>query len=629
MSLLQGKSRAKSGRRVVIDLQKAERAFKDGHSGQVEQLCNEVLEESPGNCQARLLMAELRFRQERFDEAETWISRAREIEPDNPRGLNLLGRMLLRTGDLSAAEAAFRQAADAAPDYADALAHLGYALFQAGRDAEAEPWFLKAIEHDQEHGLANLSLGKMYYRQGRPDLAVSYLQAGIQRELTHREGQKTLAVALWELGRFDESITAFRRLVAAGETDPVVYCGLARALAAMGELDQALAGYEAALELDPDHPVAAAGLADVMLALGQTAAALAFIAPRAARDEETVCLQVAYARALRAAGRAAEALLCLAGVVKRRAPAAELAPAHRLLGELLDTRGEHGRAFAQHRQANRLRPANYDPAGHEDLVSRLVQAVDRDLLDSLPRGSGSEIPVFVIGLPCAGSGRIAQLIASHEQAASAGPLPHIDLGAGRIGRYNSAGLAYPECLGSMTEREVRELSASYLARLFAAGEGARRVVDAMWLNFLHVGLIELMFPQARLVHCVRDPLDVGVGCYFRFFEGMPAPFSGALGDFGPFYASYLRLMKHWRETTRLRILDVDYAALCRDPGAEGGRIMEFLGLDPDPARRVEPAPKTVAACEGRPGWHRDYAEHIEPLRRSLASVAGGEDGEPE
>jgi|GEM_PF-2780201 len=624
MSLLQGKSRAKTGRRVIIDLQKAERAFKDGHLKEVEQLCGEVLEERPDSCQACLLMAELRFRQKLFTEVERWIDRARAIEPGNPRGLNLLGRMLLRDGDLAGAEAAFREAAEGDPEYADAWANLGHVLLRGERRAEAEQCFHRAIQHDREHGLANLSLGKMFFAQQRPDLAVPYLHTGIQRELSHREGQLTLALALLELGRLDEAITAYRRLVAAGDEDPEVYCGLATSLEAMCEFELALAGYEAALELDATHARAAAGVANVLIALGRAPQALAFIAPRAARGDAAPCLHVTYARALRAVGRPAEALLHLADLVKRPAPAREVAPAHRLLGELLDARGEYDRAFAQHRRANRLRPARYEPDANEALVTRLIEVFDRELLDSLPRGSSSEVPVFVLGLPCAGQASVAAMIAAHPRGAHAGALPHIDLGAGRTSRYNNVGLAYPECIRLLRERELRELSATYLARLFAADESARRIVDSMWLNALHIGLIELMFPQAHIIHCVRDPMDLGLGCHFRTFSGVPAPFSGACEDFGRFHADHQRLMAHWRETTRLSLLEVDYGALAADREAQGRRITEFLGLAWDPAVAAASASATAgdedAACEGRDGWQRDYAGHLGGLRESLEAV---------
>ena len=617
MNLLQGKSRSNTGRRIVIDLQKAERALKEGHLKEVERLCTEVLEERPDSGQACQLLAELCIRQGRFEDAMAWIRRADGIDPDNPRNHNLLGIVLEHGADLPGAEAAFRRAIAANPGHADALANLGKVLLESGRSVEAGECFRRAIENDREHGLANLSLGRMFYQQRRPELAVPHLQTGIQRQLSDRTGQYTLAAALHELGRLDEAVTAYRRLIAAGDRDPEVYSGLAAVLEASGEAEIAVAGYESALELQPGHPKAAAGLARMMSRAGRVPQALAFLAPLVDRGDAPACLHVAYADVLRAADRPGEALLHLADLVKRPLHAAELAPAHRLLGELLDARGEHDRAFAQHRRANRLEGGRYDAAAQEALVSRLISVYTRETMDALPRGSASEVPVFIVGMPCSGAEAWAQVIARHPRGAAAGALPHIDLGAGRISRYNNAGLAYPECIRTLRERELRELSASYLARLFTVAEGARRVVDAMWLNFLHVGLIELMFPRARLVHCRRAPLDMGLGCYFHSFTELPESFSGEFSDLGHFYGQYRRLMDHWRETTTLPMLEVDLEALARDRDAESRRLIDFLGLAWDEACAEPPAcmPQVQQA-----GWSVRYQAHLGPLRQSLAAA---------
>lgn len=617
MNLLQGKSRSNTGRRIVIDLQKAERALKEGHLKEVERLCAEVLEERPDSCQACQLLAELRIRQGSFDDAMEWIRRAAEIDADNPRNHNLLGIVLEHNADLPGAEAAYRKAVAADPGYADALANLGKMLLESGRSVEAGEYFRRAIEHDREHGLANLSLGRMFYQQRQPELAVPHLQTGIQRELSNRPGQYMLAVALHELGRLDEAVTAYRRLIAAQDNDPEVYSGLAAVLEASGDFEIAMAGYEAALELQPGHPDAAAGLARIMTRAGRVQQALGLLAPLVDRGDAAACLHVAYADTLRAAGRPEEALLHLADLVKRPLPGAELAPAHRLLGELLDAREEYDRAFAHHRRANRLEGGRYDSAAQEALVSRLISVYTRETMEGLPRGSASDIPVFIVGMPCSGAEAFAQIIARHPRAADAGALPHVDLGAGRISRYNNAGLAYPECIRTLRERELRELSASYLARLFDVAEGARRIVDSMWLNFLHVGLVELMFPRARLVHCRRAPLDMGLGCYFHSFSELPESFSGEFTELGHFYGQYRRLMDHWRETTTLPMLEVDLEALAEDREAESRRLIEFLGLPWD-AACAEP-PRRLPAPQ-RAGWSAHYQAHLGPLRESLAAA---------
>ena len=622
MSLLQGKSRAKTGRRVVIDLQKAERALKEGHDKEVARLCAEVLEERPDSAQACQLMAAMLIRQERLDEAMDWITRARQAEPDNPRSLNLMGIVLERRGDLAGAEAAFREAVGGDPDYPDALANLGHVLLAKGDAAEAEQYFRHAIRHHREHGLANLSLGGLLHAQGKPAAAVPLLQAGIQSELSNRPGQYTLAVALQELGRLDEAITAYRRLVAAGDKDPEVFVGLADALVATGEPEVAMAGYETALELQPEHARAAAALAGLLADAGRTREALALTAPRVERGDAPVCLHLAHSRSLRSCERADEALLHLAELVKRPLEMSELSATHCLLGQLLHARGETDRAFAQHRRANRLRGDRYDAAAQEARMDGLAGTFSRDALDALPRGSDSDVPVFVIGLPRSGAAALERLIAGHARAAGAGSLPHIELCAGRLGRYNNAALPYPECVTSLRERDLRELSASYLARLFAAGgERARRIVDSTWSNFLHVGLIELMFPRARLIHCRRSPADTGLGSYFCCRDELPEAFGADFDDFTHYYGQHLRLMDHWRETTALPMLEVDFEVLARDREAEGRRVIDFLGLPWDPACLAGMS----EALDGQPaldeaGWSARYGRHLQPLREALAAA---------
>lgn len=631
MSLLQGKSGSKSGRRVVIDLQKAERALKEGRHKDVEQLCAEVLEERPDSFHACQVMAELRIKQKRFDEAMSWIERARALEADNPRSMNLLGRVLDQRGDLVGAEAAFRKAAEGDPDYPDAQANLGHVLRRTGRSGEAEQRFRRAIACDHEHGLANLELGAMLYEQRRPELAVPHLQAGIQRELSHRAGQYTLAVALHELGRLDEAITAYRRLIVAGDRDPTVFAMLASALEAAGELDGAAAGYEAALEIEADNAVAAAGLAGVHTVSGQAVAALKLLAPLIARGGGPAALHVAHARALRAAGRPNEALLNLAELLRQPLPPEELVTARHLVGELLEARGEHDRAFAQHRHANRQRAQRYQPERQERFVSRLMSVFTREMMAGMPRGSLSDTPVFIVGMPRAGSSLLEQIIASHPRAAGAGPLPHIDLGAGRIGRYNNAGLPYPECTAVLMERDLREVSAAYLGRLFMEGERARRVVDSMWLNYQHLGLIELMFPNARVIHCRRDPLDTAVSCYFHAFGEEGEPFSCELGSIGHYYGQYLRLMEYWRTHSGLPILEVDYEAVVRDLEEQSRRMIEFLGLAWDPAcLAFYENPRTLRSWSHeklrRPiyadsiGRARHYEKHLSALRQALEAA---------
>jgi len=620
MQTLRGKPDRKTGRRVVIDLQKAERALKDGRHKDVEDVCTEILEERPGHVYALQVLAELRLKERRLEEAEALIEQARTGEPDNPRTMNLLGRVSEIRGLPGEAEAFFRRAVELGPDYPDAHANLGEMLRRSGRDEEAERCFRAAMKVDAEHGIANLSMGRMLYDRGRPDLAVPHLQAGLKRELSHRDGQYTLATSLLELGRTDEAITSYRRLIATGDADPNAFSNLAEALEATGDLEGAAAGFEASLELAPDHAQAAAGLARVLDATGQRPAALRLLGPRVQAGDAAPQVRIAYARLLRKAGRDEQALAHLGEVIKAPGGRRHAVAAHTMVGDILDGMGEYDRAFAHYQRANLLTGSRYAPEAREDFVSRLIEVLTPETIDALPRGSESEAPVFIVGMPRSGASLVERIIAAHPRGGGAGPLPHMGLSAGRIGRYNKAGMPYPECVTLLIRKDVQELSSGYLLRLITGHPRARRVADSMWRNFDHLGFIEILFPRARVIHCRRDPVDAGLSCYFHSFGANGSHFAQDLGAIGHYYGQYRRLADHWRARSRLSMLELDYEALVGEPEAQARRLMEFLDLPWDPAcLELGDSPGGPIRTDSV-GRSRHYEEHLAALVDSLAEA---------
>ena len=629
MQTMKGKSDRKSGRRVAIDLQKAERALKDGRHGDVEETCSEILEERPGHVYALQVLAELRIKQGRPEEADALAEEAARNEPDNPRTLTLQGRLRVARGALGEAEPLFRKSVAGAPEYADAHACLGDVLRRTGRPEEAEAEFREAIRYDQEHGLANLSLGAMLYERRRPDQAVPHLQAGLKRELAHREAQFTLATALYELGRTDEAITAFRRLVATGDADPASFSRLAAALESTGDLEIASAGYEAALELDPSYGPAAAGLAGLLGRTGKPAAAMRLLAPHLRGGDGPADVRIAQARLLARTGRREQALAQLGGVLKASLSPAQAIAAHALVGDLLDAMGHYDRAFAHYRRANALGEERYSREAREREVARAIEVFTPQTIDAIPRGSESDAPVFVVGMPRSGASLVERIVAGHPRGAGAGALPHIGLSAGRIGRYNKAGVPYPECVRLLIRKDVQELSSGYLVRLLAEHDRARRIVDSMWQNFDHLGFIEILFPNARIIHCRRDPVDAGLSCYFQPYAMPGTGFTRDLADIGHYYGQHCRLADHWRAQSRLRMLEVDYEAIVASPGEEARRIMDFLELPWDPACLDFPAPPGREPGRGgeAPGIYPasvgravNYAAHVGPLKDALAAA---------
>jgi hypothetical protein len=157
--------------------------------------------------------------------------------------------------------------------------------------------------------------------------------------------------------------------------------------------------------------------------------------------------------------------------------------------------------------------------------------------------------------------------------------------------------------------------------------GALRCTDTLPGNFVHLGLIELLFSNARVIHLQRDVLDTCLSCYFKNFAGMSLGYAFDLNSIGIYYREYTRLMRHWRDVSGLKMLDISYESLVSDTEATLACTLEFLGLDyhsgclnfhdhePGTVQRVAHEPLHTRDI----GMHRNYLGHLEPLMLALGS----------
>jgi len=261
-------------------------------------------------------------------------------------------------------------------------------------------------------------------------------------------------------------------------------------------------------------------------------------------------------------------------------------------------------------------------------VGRLIDTFGGERLDALPRsGRGTDVPVFIVGMPRSGTSLVEQVLASHSQVYGAGELRDIGLLAIRLG-INDENRPYPECLLDMDVRKLRECSGPYLSRLNAGRRKVARVTDKMWQNFEHIGLIELLFPRARVIHCLRNPVDTGWSCYQQSFGTAGPPFAYDLADIGHYYGQYRRLMDHWKEISGLQMTEVIYEDLVHDLEGESRRLIEFLDLDwEDACLRFYENPRIVRTASHAQvkqpvytssiGRSARYQAHLEPLIESL------------
>ena len=175
------------------------------------------------------------------------------------------------------------------------------------------------------------------------------------------------------------------------------------------------------------------------------------------------------------------------------------------------------------------------------------------------------------------------------------------------------------------------MASAYLKHINYLDAKAVRVTDKMLGNFIHLGLIALLFPRARVIHCYRDPIDTCLSCYFQHFT-RPSNFAYDLGDLGHYFTAYSRLMAHWRDALPLDMIEISYEDLIADQEAVSRKLVESCGLDWDPSclayhRNARPVRSTSLWQVRQPiyassvaRW-RHYEKYLDPLKEALGRTA--------
>jgi tetratricopeptide (TPR) repeat protein len=233
-------------------------------------------------------------------------------------------------------------------------------------------------------------------------------------------------------------------------------------------------------------------------------------------------------------------------------------------------------ALAHLEAGSRLKRAelNYDPDIDQASMAAIASAFSAKTVEHLrDTGNPSELPLFIVGMPRSGTSLVEQILASH-------PLVH---GGGESPRVEALIRAYPQRAAELSEERRTAMAFRYLADLAAKmpptpGVNIIRFTDKMPYNFLHVGLIHVLFPQARIIHCIRNPLDTCFSCYATLFTH-GHEFSYDLAETGLYYRNYARLMAHWRTVIpQNRLLEVTYENVVDDFDTQARRLMDFCGL---------------------------------------------------
>lgn len=509
-----------------------------GDASKAIQLIEHALGLRPKEAMLHGLLGTLFLELGKAEEARKSIQAGLAIDPRNPHLHNYHGQILGKCGDIHGAEQAFSAAVALDPKLIEAWFNLGITQLEYSRPSEAINSFQQALALAPDHGATLLLLAKTYYYLRELGNAEAMLRRAEKLGVQPARTALWLALVLAAQGRNEESREQEQRAMKQAPGDiSLIHKELAEAELHVGRLDAAESWLRKAISHSPEVPALYCQLAKTR---------------KFSENDRPFMEKMA-------------SFLPRASLPEKR----EL---YFSLGKIHTDSGDYDTSFKYYKAGNDLVRSLVpsDPSIYAREADRIISRFSLDKLSGLAHGSLSDTPIFIVGAPRSGTTLAEMIIGSHSRVSGAGELIYW----ARAGKPLIS--EFPKNYSAALARDIAE---KYLEVLARHANLSRHVIDKMPENFWYLGLIHAVFPNARIIHCTRHPIDTCLSIYFQNLSDSHA-YKWDLDSLALWYRQYQRLMAHWRGVIPPSHLhDLNYEQLVDAPEDESRKLMNFLGLD--------------------------------------------------
>ncbi|MCP4432269.1 MAG: tetratricopeptide repeat protein [Gammaproteobacteria bacterium] len=560
-----------------------------------------------------------------------WYRRAIAGDPEFIGNFINLGNALRDLGQFGDAEEPYRQAIKLAPEMADNRNNLGSLLIDLDKPEEAIEQFLKAIEIDPEHIEAFNGLGNAFKAMDQPEKAIpAYLRA-VEINPRHKDAFNGLGNAYTDVACTESAIEAYQRAIDIDPNHVEALNGLGNAYSEQGGLEEATAAYRKAIEIDPKHKDARLGLGKVLSDFGEIEKAITALREALVVDSDNGdtyrCLtKNKHFSEFDDDIRKMESLFYSPDSSADRQMHLAFG-----LGKAYEDLAEYEKSMDFILQATKLKreTLDYSISETERFFARIKQVFSAEYMSDISgAGDPDATPIFILGMPRSGTSLAEQILASHPQVYGAGELSDLSKLADSIPSPEPS-MEYPESAACQSVVDLAELGGKYIAAIRRYSSNAIFITDKMPHNFRYIGLIKAILPNARIVNCIRDPMDNCLSIFKNYFASTHN-YSYDLTELGEYYRLYLDLMDYWKITLPGQIYDLNYETLVADAEKQVRLLLDYCHLPWDDAclnfystrRKV----RTASNAQVRRPIYKDsvalwkrYENQLEPLKRAIYS----------
>jgi tetratricopeptide (TPR) repeat protein len=533
---------AQGDSRLLAD---ALRAFQADDPGRAAALTEAFLALYPNNAEGLHLGGVIALQQGR---AEIGVSRLRQaagLEPRSARTLADFGLALEMSDQRVEAEAAYRAALAIDPRAPQVMLNLSRLLDVQARDDEAASVLIALVKIHPNMALAHSKLANLQLRLTLPQAAIACAQRALAIEPNRIDALQTLAAALDTTGQADRAVEVRQRIIRLMPESGFAQAELGMTQMHHGWLAEAGTSFRRAIALDPKR--------------GNWYRNLSHVTRHMHRDTDISAMEALH-------------------------NSNDITPDDRMqvcfgLGKALDDIGAYDEAFNYFVEGNGLKRArlSYSSEDTDRLFDKMRAVFTPKRFEALAGcGLQDATPIFVLGTRSSTS-LIEQVLASHPEVTGGGEFRLINQLVGELA--SGPGFPLEEALDRIDDGTLRQMGLRYVTQVRQLAPAARFITDKLPGNFIMIGMIKLMLPHARVIHCRRNPVDNCLSLFKNLFAAEHLRYAYDLEEIGHYYTRYLDLMEHWHRVLPGFVHDVTYEDLVGDFDAEGRRLVEYCGLD--------------------------------------------------
>ena len=539
-------------------------------------------------------LSNLLVKQDKADEADDIVKQFFENNEDY--GLLYKGVRHLHASRYRKAEDAFKKLLIEDENNIDALRFMGILAFKSGNHDIAEAMFTKALRLDPTYSLVWANLAQVYSVTGQLDKAKKSFKNILNMEPRNGLIWAEYGTVLTKLANYEESKDAYLKALNFKSDSPRVHLSLGHVYKTMGEIENSIDSYKNSIIQNKLSGEAYWSLANLKT--------YSFSENEIKVMEETL---------------------------KEDMSDIERSQIHFALGKAYEVKKDFDNSFNNYFKGNEVKKGliKYSSDDTTDNTKRILDFFNLETIRDFSKSSTvDQDPIFILGMPRSGSTLVDQIISSHSKVDGTQELPNIIKIASELNSNNQN--TYPEILKELDESKLSEMGNNYLSETTWARKDAPFFIDKMPNNFIHIGLIKTILPNAKIIDTRRDPMDTCFSCYKQFFARGQL-FTYSLEDLGNYYTDYIKAMNHWHSVYGKDIFTVHYDNVINKTEETIRELIDYCNLPFEKeclefyksSRPVKtPSAEQVRQPIYKSGlnYWKNYEKHLVPLKKIIDEI---------